>query len=96
MVGAAIIVGSLSAALASFGVASPLSIIGITIGTTLLAQSLSIGVGGVGLVALSGGVGLFGCGMRHGLSKTMKQCVDVAEKKPEDDKRFLGTQYVAI
>lgn len=46
--GAVILIASVGAALVSFGIASPVSLVGITIGVSLIAETMAIGAGAVG------------------------------------------------
>lgn len=71
-----IIAASALAAVASFGIATPLTAIGVSIGTTMIAQSTSIAIGTVGLFSLIGGIGLRRHGRRKGISKDLCDFVD--------------------
>jgi hypothetical protein len=72
ILGVAILVGSTIALIASFGASAPLNCVTGLIGTSMLTKGLAGAGIGLGVIGLPGGLGLFGNGMRKGLSKIMR------------------------
>lgn len=68
-------------ALGTFGVAAPVSFVGITVATTLVAQLFSVSASMVPLFSLFAGFGLFYNGMRHGLSDEMTKLSDQVKEE---------------
>jgi hypothetical protein len=79
IIGVVIIGLSIAAAVASFGGTSIFSAIGIAIGTTLLAKSLSFSAFAVGASVTAAGCGLFANGRRKGISNRMHNYLQTVE-----------------
>lgn len=73
MVGLTIISLSLAAMSSSFGYSAPISIKGITIGATMMSQSLSTAGFTLSAATTYGAYRLFNSSKRHGMSQTMHQ-----------------------
>jgi hypothetical protein len=78
VLGAAIITASALAAIATFGGSSYLSAVGIVIGATITAKSLTTLTALTGTAIACSGLGLFNHGKRKGLSKDMVELVQTA------------------
>lgn len=90
--GATVVGGSVLSAIGTFGGSTPISGFGIAMGASLVTYGLTLLGLGVGVTATIGGGMLFKSGMRHGISKDVKQALDEANA-PDEPGAFSRPRY---